>query len=87
MALSTLMVFSFNTTETKKYIIAEVQENSKIIRHNKHITTRDNKLKRFRELAAKKRLTKEEQAEAVKLQTYLEREVRKERKCPTTQTP
>lgn len=75
-ALAAMLVFSFFSQKVKAQTVAEVKENSVIIRRNRRIKTRNNKLARVRELAGKRKFTTAERKELQALHRYFEREIR-----------
>src|SRR6266487_2475962 len=67
-ALAASMVYTtiFSPQLIEK-VLADVRGNSRIIRHNKRVTTHNNKMARLRELVDKKRPSRAEQQEMLKL--------------------
>jgi hypothetical protein len=66
-ALAALMVYTVFRSELIEKVLADVRENSRIIRHNKRVTTHNNKMARLKVLIGRKRPSRAEQQEILKL--------------------
>lgn len=74
-ALSTMMLFNMFSSDLLERIISDVKENTRIIRHNRRVTTRNNKMARLRELSKKKRYTQTERIELKALYKVFDKEI------------
>jgi hypothetical protein len=75
--LSLMLVFSLLPPGVKEKVIEQCQTNSKIIRRNRKVATRDKNYKRLMELHGKKKLNTAEKGEYEKLIKYFEPELKK----------
>ena len=66
-AFAAMLAYGMVTRDLQERVISEVREHTRIIRHNKRVQTRNNKHNRLMKLMDKKRQTKEDHQEIIKL--------------------